>query len=60
MLKYKHIEASREIRMWLGQIIIPTVSVVMILYPEAREWTKTKIQNGINNIKTKFKKKESE
>lgn len=23
MLKYKHIEASRELRLWLGQVIIP-------------------------------------
>ena len=36
MLKYKHIEAAREVRLWLAQIVVPTVGV-LALSPEARQ-----------------------
>lgn len=36
MLKYKHVEAAREVRLWLAQIVIPTVGV-LALSPEARQ-----------------------
>ena len=55
-LKQKHIEASREARLWIGQVIVPVVSTVMIVSPEAREWTATKIRKIINRIKSKFSK----
>lgn len=56
-LKQKHIEASREARLWIGQIIIPAISTVMIVSPEAREWTVNKAKKIINSVKSKFKKK---
>ena len=55
-MKYKHVEASREIRLWIGQIIVPAVTTVLMVSPEAREWTARKIQNVVHSIKTKFKK----
>ena len=36
MLKYKHIEAAREVRLWLARIVVPTVGV-LALSPEARK-----------------------
>ena len=55
-LKQKHIEASREARLWIGQIIVPVVSTVMIVSPEAREWTIDKAKKVINSVKSKFSK----
>ena len=42
-MNYKHIEASREARLWLGQIILPIVGVVMMV-PETREAVVTKVK----------------
>lgn len=57
-MTYKQIEASREARLWLGQIIIPTFTLVatMMMVPEIRAGvvnTATKVKD---KIKTKFKK----
>jgi len=67
MLKYKHIEASREVRLWLGQIIIPAVLVGTIIlnnnprlrYSISRKIRKTKnsIANRIQKIKWKIENK---
>ena len=48
----RHIETSREIRLWLGQIIIPAVTAVLVVSPEAREWTRTKLDNMVKRIKS--------
>lgn len=40
-MKQKHIDASREVRLWLGQIIIPALGIT-IAFPETREWVKNK------------------
>lgn len=55
-MKHKHIEASREARLWIGQIIIPAATAVLMVSPEAREWTTRKVQNAIHSIKSKFSK----
>ena len=38
-MTYKQIEASREARLWIGQVIIPaaTAAAVIIANPEARQ-----------------------
>ena len=38
-MKYKHIEAAREARLWIGQIIVPAAAVVgsLLAIPEVRE-----------------------
>lgn len=36
-MKQKHIDASREARLWLGQILLPLVGVIVAV-PESREW----------------------
>lgn len=56
MIKYKHIEAARELRLWLGQVIIPTVTVVgsVMLIPEVRQGA----AETVRQIRSKvFKKK---
>ena len=37
-MKYKHIEAAREARLWIGQIIVPATAVVgsLLAIPEVR------------------------
>lgn len=55
MLKYKHIEASRELRLWVAQIIIPTLSIGAIAYGNNEQFRKA-VDKKIENIKNKFKK----
>ena len=54
-MKQKHIDASREARLWLSQIIIPAFGIVMLV-PEAREAAKTKASDLKRKIESKFKK----
>lgn len=35
-MTYKQIEASREVRLWITQVIIPAFGIAMMI-PEARE-----------------------
>lgn len=55
-MTYKHIEASREARLWLTQIVLP-IATVVALVPEARNVVVTTVKKAKNNIKTKFSKK---
>ena len=55
-MTYKQIEASRETRLWLSQIVLPIVGVVMMV-PEAREAVVAKVKEVKKNIETTFKKK---
>lgn len=55
MIKYKHIEASREARLWIGQVIIPGITILgsAMLIPEVRQ----RVKDTICEIKSNFKKK---
>ena len=55
-MTYKHIEASREARLWLTQIVLPIVTVVTLV-PEARNAVITTAKKAKNNIESKFSKK---
>ena len=60
-MTYKQIEAAREVRLWIGQIIVPaaTVAEKEINIPEVKQ-TKAKKANSIKqNIKKKKKKREA-
>lgn len=57
-MKYKHIEAAREARLWIGQIIVPATAVVgsLLAIPEVRDAVATKarqIKWKIESIKNK-------
>lgn len=54
-MTYKQIEASREARLWLSQIIIPAMCITMMV-PEAREAVVTKAKEVKRSIKTAFTK----
>ena len=60
-MKQKHIEASRELRLWIGQVIVPTAVAVggLLAIPEVREAVKAKARSIKHKIDTKIKKKES-
>ena len=57
-MTYKQIEASREARLWIGQVIIPTITTVgaFMLVPEVRANVIEKASEFKSKIKTKFKK----
>lgn len=60
-MKQKHIDASREIRLWIGQIVVPTITLVAttMTIPEVRQAVAAKAEDMKRSIKSKFKKKES-
>ena len=58
-LKYKHIEAARELRLWLGQVIVPATiaGAVIMTNPETRTMVSEKSKKVKDSIKNRFKKK---
>ena len=60
-MTYKQIEASREARLWIGQVIIPAITVVgaAMTVPEVRKAVAEKVNNLKTAIKKKFKKGEA-
>ena len=56
MLKQKHVEASRELRLWLTQVILPTVIGGVILYSNS-EKVREFVDEKVYNAKNKFKKR---
>lgn len=58
-MTYKQIEASREARLWIGQIIIPTVTLAMttLAIPEVRQAIRMKAQEVKYDIEQKLNKK---
>ena len=54
-MTYKQIEASREIRLWIGQVIVPAIGVVAVLMSNPQ--TKFMIINKTNKIKRSIKNK---
>ena len=54
-MTWKQIEASREARLWLSQIVLPVATVVMMV-PEARNAVVEKAKEAKKVIETKFRK----
>lgn len=55
-MTYKQIEASREARLWIGQVIVPAVTTVGLLIassPEVRQWCGDKVRDIKKSIKKK-------
>lgn len=57
-MKYKTIEASRELRLWIGQVIVPAVTTGIIIAsnPTARQWVAEKADEMKATVKRKFTK----
>lgn len=48
----KQIEASREVRLWIGQIIVPAVTIsagIILANPKLKRSVSTKF-NGVKNL----------
>lgn len=52
-MKYKHIEAMREVRLWIGQIVVPAAALVFAISPEAR----TSVAEKMRDVKVKISEK---
>ena len=57
-MTYKQIEACREMRLWIGQVIVPaSVAVVTIASnPQTRNYVSKKYNNVKSRIQKKFEK----
>lgn len=57
-MKQKHVDAAREARLWLGQVIVPAALVVGTVFrnPDAREYVSQKYGNAKKFIKAHFNK----
>lgn len=53
----RQIDTAREIRLWIGQILVPAAAVV-IMVPEVREAVKTKAIEIKRSIDQKLSKKD--
>lgn len=60
-MTYRQIETSREVRLWLGQIIIPaaSVAVAILSIPEVRHKIGSKATNIKESIQYKIRRKKS-
>lgn len=58
-MTYKQIETMREIRLWIGQIVVPACGVVAatLTIPEVREAVAAKATSIKQSIEEKTKKK---
>lgn len=54
-MTYKQIEASRELRLWIGQVIVPaiTMSTVVLANPDVRRAAAEKIESVKQKIQAR-------
>ncbi len=54
-MTYKQIEASRELRLWIGQVIVPAISVsaVLLANPDLRRAAAEKFESMKQKFQTK-------
>lgn len=59
-MTYKQIEASREARLWIGQIIIPAIMFAgaMLAIPEVRQAVAEKANSVKWSVKKKFRRED--
>lgn len=53
-MKQKHIDAAREVRLWITQIVVPIVmlgTTTLVTVPEAREFVAEKFKGFKKNNK---------
>lgn len=57
-MKRKNIEAMREVRLWIGQVVVPGAMLVTstMAIPEARKAVAAKVVQIKDSIGKKFKK----
>ena len=54
-MTYKRIEASREVRLWIGQVIVPAVmgATMLAANPQVRYFVADKYQKAKSKIKAR-------
>ena len=59
-MTYKQIETMREVRLWIGQVIVPvcTLAATTLTIPEVRHALAAKAESVKNSINEKMKKEE--
>lgn len=57
-MTYKQIEASREMRLWIGQVIVPAAAAAIAIAsnPQTRNYVSKKYNNVKSRIQKKFEK----
>lgn len=57
-MTYKQIEAIREVRLWIGQIIVPAVAIAAstLAIPEVRQTAAAKVKSIKQSIKRKIER----
>ena len=62
IMKRKNIDAMREVRLWVGQIIVPEVTVVgsALAIQEVRQAISIKANQWKESVERKIKKEKSE
>lgn len=55
-MTYKQIEASREVRLWITQVIVPTLGMATAMVTMVPEFRKAAVDK-FNNVKSKIKYK---
>lgn len=57
-MKRKNIDTMREVRLWIGQIVVPAVTVVgsIMAIPEVRQVVATKANKWKESIESKIKR----
>ena len=58
-MTYKQIEASREMRLWIGQVIVPAAvaAVAIASNPNTRDYISKKYNNVKSRIQKKFERR---
>mgnify|MGYP003397768549 FL=1 len=58
-MTYKQIEASREMRLWIGQVIVPAAAAAVAIAsnPNTRDYISKKYNNVKSRIQKKFEKR---
>ena len=58
-MTYKQIEASREMRLWIGQVIVPAAAAAVVIAsnPNTRDYIIKKYNNVKSRIQKKFEKR---
>lgn len=61
-MKRKNIDAMREVRLWIGQIVVPaiTLAATTMAIPEVRQAVAAKASEVKQSIESKIKRKEKE
>lgn len=61
-MKRKNVEAMREVRLWIGQIVVPAVTVAgsALAIPEVRQAVALKASQWKESVEKKIKKDKKE